>query len=230
MASRTPSNATRLATAVILTVALAASTGALAQSARSSGGGGGNDARFQAMINQLNGEKANLEREKAKLETEIKSLKADLAKAESKADATAGRLQSANASAARLQRTNESAQLAIDRYKQREQELISEFRKTIDILRDTESEKTRLGGELAETRLEYRECARHNTEMFDIASDVLDAYENKGLFTRASQGEPFTKLARVRVQNIADEYRYALEDNQIDVDIFEDDDEDNLTP
>ena len=112
--------------------------------------------------------------------------------------------------------------MAIDRYKQREQELIGEFRKTIDLLRETEGEKSRLGGELAETQIEYRECARHNAEMYGIATEVLDAYENKGFFTRASQGEPFTQLARVRVENIVDEYRYALEDTQIDVRVVDD--------
>ncbi|MEO0579114.1 MAG: hypothetical protein AAFZ58_10510, partial [Pseudomonadota bacterium] len=83
-------------------------------------------------------------------------------------------------------------------------------------------EKNRVSSLLAATRNEYRTCARHNVEMFDTAIEVLDAYENKGLFTRAAQGESLTQLARVRVENIVDEYRYALEDQQLDIKIFED--------
>ena len=208
---------------LIITGLMLANAGA--QTARSGGGGG--DARLQAMVNQLNGEKANLQRENDKLTKELNALKADLRKAESKAEANEDKLKSASASAARLQRNNESAQNAIERYKQREEELIAEFRKTINILRDTEAEKGQISGQLAETRLAYRECAKDNTEMFTVATDVLDAYENKGLFTRAAQGEPFTQLARVRIENLVDEYRYALEDSQIDVRVFEDEE---ITP
>ena len=214
-----------LARAALLIVTGLTLANAGAQTARSGGGGG--DARLQAMVNQLNGEKANLQRENDELTKELNALKADLRKAESKAEANEDKLKSASASAARLQRNNESAQNAIERYKQREEELIAEFRKTINILRDTEAEKGKISGQLAETRLAYRECAKDNTEMFTVATDVLDAYENKGLFTRAAQGEPFTQLARVRIENLVDEYRYALEDSQIDVRVFEDEE---ITP
>ena len=214
-----------LARAALLIVTGLALANASAQTARSGGGGG--DARLQAMVNQLNGEKANLQRENDELTKELNALKADLRKAESKAEANEDKLKSASASAARLQQNNESAQNAIERYKQREEELIAEFRKTINILRDTEAEKGQISGQLAETRLAYRECAKDNTEMFTVATDVLDAYESKGLFTRAAQGEPFTQLARVRIENLVDEYRYALEDSQIDVRVFEDEE---ITP
>jgi len=35
----------------------------------------------------------------------------------------------------------------------------------------------------------------------------LDRYEHVGVFTKASTVEPFTRISRTRIGNIADEYR-----------------------
>ena len=50
-------------------------------------------------------------------------------------------------------------------------------------------------------------CAENNVELYDISRDVLYRYEHTGLFTQASASEPFTKITRVRIENLVDRYR-----------------------
>ncbi len=44
---------------------------------------------------------------------------------------------------------------------------------------------------------------------------MLDRYEEKGCFSAMRENEPFTQNKRVQLQNLVDEYRWALEDQKL---------------
>lgn len=54
----------------------------------------------------------------------------------------------------------------------------------------------------------------HNRELFRIGMEVLERYENFGLGKAVAAREPFTGLARVKLQNLVQDYADRLEDER----------------
>jgi multidrug efflux pump subunit AcrA (membrane-fusion protein) len=71
--------------------------------------------------------------------------------------------------------------------------------------------------EIARVELErsVAELRTHNRELFHIGTEVLERYENFGLGKAIAAREPFTKLTRVKLQTLVQDYRDKLEDNRV---------------
>jgi hypothetical protein len=95
----------------------------------------------------------------------------------------------------------------LDQYKQRLTELVAKFRELAANLRDAESDRNTLRADLGKRDAAYQGCAKDNVQLYDLATQVLDRYEHVGPFTKVSAEEPFTRITRTRLDNIADEYR-----------------------
>lgn len=50
-------------------------------------------------------------------------------------------------------------------------------------------------------------CRQHNGELAGAAEDLLNAYEEKGVFSVLGEHEPFTGIGRVRLENLLETYR-----------------------
>ena len=50
-------------------------------------------------------------------------------------------------------------------------------------------------------------CRNHNAQLVGAVDDLLDAYQNKGVFDALGEGEPFTGIGRVRLENLLETYR-----------------------
>jgi len=74
-------------------------------------------------------------------------------------------------------------------------------------LREVEADRTQLHKSLDERNAAFDRCAENNFKLFEISGEILDRYEHVGVFTKASTVEPFTRISRTRIGNIADEYR-----------------------
>jgi chromosome segregation ATPase len=70
--------------------------------------------------------------------------------------------------------------------------------------------------ELTRVELErsVAELRSHNRELFRIGNEVLDRYAAFGLGEAIAAREPFTKLTRVKLQTLVQDYRDNLEDNR----------------
>jgi chromosome segregation ATPase len=194
--------------ALLLFTSLAAPHAA-AQASR----GGEGDARLQAMVNQLNSQKAQLQQENTRLQRELDELKKELGEEKKRADAAEARVNVAESSAAQLERSNTQNSAALAQTRTRLEEVVGQFRETIDILRETEADRNSLSASLSMTQSDLSQCTRNNREMYQTAIEVVEVLEGQGPAKRLAQKEPFTQLARVKIENIADEYRYALEDS-----------------
>jgi len=176
---------------------------------------GGDTARFQAIIGQLTREKAALERDRAELQASLDRLSGELERARAEAARTEERLDRAEAVRGRLRENHEATTAALEQARAQMNELVRKFRETVQALRRTEEEKSRLGDELSASRSRFQACAEDNRALFEVANEVLERYEEKGVFRQVAQNEPFTQLTRVRIENLVDEYRYQLEDNRV---------------
>lgn len=60
---------------------------------------------------------------------------------------------------------------------------------------------------LRDTDAALATCQAHNGELVSVADDLLAAYQNKGVFDVLGEGEPFTGIGRVRLENLLETYR-----------------------
>ena len=74
-------------------------------------------------------------------------------------------------------------------------------------LRAADARGAELDGNLSKLQSTYGACLNTNLELAGIAREAVDRFEKVESLSRR---EPFTKLAKIRAQNIADETRTAI--------------------
>ena len=186
-------------------------TAVWAQQSRDDGGA----ARLQAMVQQLTAEKTRLEADNGKLKSDLDKANAEL---KTLRDAQAGlerRLGQSEASLSQTSAMNTRNAAALEQQRAREAEIIAEYRKLAETLRATELERNELRTMLASRESALKQCVTNNEKLFETGNEVLDRYEDKGCFSSMRENEPFTQNRRVRLQNLVDEYRWALEDQKL---------------
>jgi chromosome segregation ATPase len=194
---------------VALFSGLAAIAGA--QQARDDGGA----ARLQAMVSQLTSEKTQLQAENKDMKAKLDTANADLKKArDQNADLQKrlGQNESAlsQSNAANARGTEQAAQ-----QRNRMDELVKQFRETIENLRQTELERNQLKTTLAAREGALTQCVASNDKLLATGNEILDRYESKGCFSTVREKEPFTQNKRVQMQNLVDGYRWQLEDQKL---------------
>jgi chromosome segregation ATPase len=194
-------------------IVMAVSTAFLACAARAQverSGGGGEAARIMQQYQQVAAEKTALQSQLAQAKKDLEAAQSELAAAKKDRDAMkarAGAAASATAEATRLTASQAATEKNLDQYKQRLTELVAKFRELAANLKDVESDRTTLRNDLGKRDAAFQSCAKDNVQLYDLATQVLDRYEHVGLFTKVSAEEPFTRITRTRLDNIADEYR-----------------------
>jgi chromosome segregation ATPase len=167
------------------------------------------------MVQQLTAERTQLQAQNTQLKTQLDAANAEL---KSLRDAQTGLERRLGQSEASLSQTNTSntrnAEL-VTQLRTRMEEVVAQFRMTIESLRATELERNELRAALADRERAFNQCAANNQKLFDTGNEVLDRYEEKGCFAAMRENEPFTQNRRVQLQNLVDEYRWALEDQKL---------------
>ncbi len=182
----------------------------------------GADGRLQAMVSQLTAERASLLADKQRLTRELDAAKAELEALQGQYDEASGELLATSRSLVRNQAEQEQTSRQLERTEERLETLIGEFRETIDLLGETETERNEYRVRFETRDREYRACVKSNNEMYATSSEILDAYDRHGLFSRAMKAEPFLKLKRNQIENLIDDYRYELEDQLLEADLASD--------
>lgn len=197
--------------AIVLGFALYASATAWAQQARDDGG----SARLQAMVQQLAAERAQLQGRNRDLEAELGQAQSELEALRKDKAGLEKRLAQMETSLDRAHDSSERSSEQVEQLRSRMDELVSQFRATIEQLRALELERNDLRTKLASRETAFAQCAASNRALYDTGIEVLDRYEDKGCFSALLEHEPFTGLKRVRLENLIDAYRWALEDQQL---------------
>jgi chromosome segregation ATPase len=196
---------------VVLLTALALAGAALAQQARDDGGA----ARLQAMVQQLTAERTQLQTASTKPKTDLDTANAELKKARDANAALERRLAQAETSVTQVNAANTRSAAQIEQQRASTAELVARFRMLAETLADTELERNELRATLAARESALKQCVTNNQKLFDTGVEVLGRYEQKGCFTSMRDNEPFTQNKRVQLQNLVDEYRWALEDQKL---------------
>jgi chromosome segregation ATPase len=197
-----------LGAAVIMLTILAAQS-LHAQAQRS----GGETQKFMQQYQQLAAEKTELQAQLAQSKKDLDAAKSDLAAMKKERDALKARPAGADPTiVARLTSAKDSSERASAQFKQRLDELVGRFRETATTLQDTEADRNKLRGELDLRNAAYDKCAQDNLQLFDLNGEILQRLEHVGMFTKASADEPFLRITRTRLDNLAVETRIHAEE------------------
>ena len=170
--------------------------------------GGGNSQKIMQQYQQLAAEKTALQTQIEGLKKDLDTAHAETASLKKERDVLkAAAARGSAAEAAQAKSDKEAADRAAEQSKQRMAELVTRFREMAQSLKDIELERTQLRTDLGQRNQAFDTCAENNFSLFEITTQVLDRYERTGLFTKVSASEPFTKITRTRIENLADEYR-----------------------
>ncbi len=197
-----------LGVAPLLLLAVSAAGVAQAQTARSGGAG---NAELMAQLQQLASERTSLQAQNGQLQKQVDDLKGQLKKAQ---DALKGARQAADqraqASAAELAQGSAQRDALEQRLKHTQdlaQQLVDRFRQTIQQLRQIEADRTETQRALATRNQELKVCMDRNQGMYKLDEEVLARLDKESLWSRLVESEPFTKIKRVQLENLVDDYK-----------------------
>jgi chromosome segregation ATPase len=173
--------------------------------------GGGEAQKFMLQYQQVAAEKTALQGQLAQMKKDLDAANAELAAVKKERDMAKAHTGIPPAELAQATSAKEAAERNVEKSKQQITELVTRFREMVVNLRDTESARTQLAKELTERTGAFDKCVKDNMQLYEINGQILDRYEHVGLFTKVGATEPFTKITRTRIENLADEYRERAE-------------------
>ena len=202
---------------VVAFVALTLAGGSVhAQTARS---GGGASAQLVQQMQQLASERTALQAENAKLKKDLEAMRKERDTLKSGQQALDRRAKASEASLKSLQQgiatRRESSDQDLAQYKEKMQQLVAKFRETAQTLRDTESDRTTARQTLATRDQELKVCIDRNLSLYKLNQEVLTRLEHQSVWGRVAQAEPFTKIKRVELENLVDEYKSRADDQRV---------------
>lgn len=139
-------------------------------------------------------------------QAQIKRLEAELAKARQQNEQLAGQ-QAALHEAAQAQVAASNEQ--VGKFKQAYEELLTRAR-------GVEAARVQLTSDLAARDEQLQQCTTRNHEMYQVAREVLDAYERIDVADVVKLRQPFASRARVKFEELAQSYGDRLYDTQFD--------------
>jgi|SRR5581483_1049810 len=183
-----------------------------AQTARS---GGSANAQLLEQMQQLASERTSLQAENARMKKELDDLRKDrdaLKKAQQVVDA---RVKESSAALTRSTAEKTASQQEVQQLKDKMQELITKFRETIQTLRQAESENATIKQTLATRDQSLKVCLDHNAALYKLNGEVLDHLEHQSVWSHVAAAEPFTKIKRVQLENLVDDYQAKADDQHL---------------
>lgn len=185
---------------------------ATAQTTRSATGG---NAQLMQQMQQLAAERTQLQAENARMKRELDEARKERDALKASKDTNDRRTQASAAALQRAAQEREANESELARVKEQTQQLVEKFKETIVELRKAESDRTTLTQTLATRDTELKTCVVNNGTLYQLNDEILTRMEGQGFWTALGRAEPFTKLKRTQLENLADEYRGKAEDAQV---------------
>jgi septal ring factor EnvC (AmiA/AmiB activator) len=91
----------------------------------------------------------------------------------------------------------------------------SAYKDAAESARMRDADAKRLDGLLVQARGRIQACEAKNSELYKLGKEVLDLYEQKGLFSVLAANEPVTKLKRVQLDGVIQDYEDKLRASEI---------------
>jgi len=164
--------------------------------------------RMQQMQRKLEQEKAQLMQEKTALDGQVKDAEGKLDDVRKQAGAAARKAAGLEKELATVQADKESLAAKLAAAEQR-------LAKATEQQDATETERKRLDQLTAQQKQSLTGCEAKNEKLHRQGVELLDRYAQKGCFDAVLQGEPFTGLKRVEIENYREAVRDKLDEQRI---------------
>jgi DNA repair exonuclease SbcCD ATPase subunit len=197
---------------LVALLAILAPTMSNAETARRDGGAD-NAAllRAQGQVREMAAQRDALTTELEKFKEESKK---KLDEKDAKIAALNKRIEAAQASAdksdAAADKTREVNQAMRDRIldaQDKMQKLVAKYKELVAALRVIEDERTTLQQTVARKNADLDACSKDNVTLYQTSLDLIERYENKGVWDAMLEREPVTQLKRVELENVVQDYR-----------------------
>lgn len=165
--------------------------------------------RLQQMQRKLEQEKSQLAQEKAALDGQLKET-------QEKLDETGRKAQSAAVRAAALGKELAGVKAEKEALSGKLAETEKKLAETSDALGKSETSGRQLSAGLQQKTQGLATCEAKNEKLHGYGTELLDRYEKKGCGDAMLQGEPFTQLKRVEIENLVEDYREKLDEQKLD--------------
>jgi len=206
---------TRNRSALMLAAAIIASAFAgiaTAQVARSGGSSSSSNPQMLQQMQQLASERSALQAENAKLKKNVE----DLTKELDSLKKTQGSIdQHAKESAAALVQSKtqrDATEEQLKQTKEKLEQLVAKFRETAQTLRETEADRMATRQTLSTHDHELSVCIDRNLALYKINEEALSVLDKQTFWSRAAASEPFTKIKRIQMENLVDDYKARAQD------------------
>jgi chromosome segregation ATPase len=187
-------------------IAVACAPVAVAQTTRP-GGAQQQNAQAMQQMQQLAAERTALQSENARLKQELEDIKKRADSAGAQEEALKRRAQNAESASSRLAASAAANTESAARTRAQMDELVGKFRETAQTLKQVEAERNELKQAAGAAERQLNTCRDHNAELLTINEEVLARLEKTGFWTKVAADEPFTKLKRTQLENVAADYR-----------------------
>ncbi|HEY4209983.1 MAG TPA: hypothetical protein VGM84_00770 [Steroidobacteraceae bacterium] len=186
-----------------------------AQTART---GGAPNAQLMQQMQQLAAERTGLQAENAKMKKELDDLRKErdaLKKTQQQQVALDGKLKAGSEALARSEAARESANQELTQTKGRLEELVNKFRETVQSMREIETNLTTTRQESASRQQDLKVCTLHNQALYKLNGEILTRLEHPSGWSRVASAEPFTRIKRVELENLVDDFKGRADDERL---------------
>ncbi|MFT3930559.1 MAG: hypothetical protein QM709_09730 [Spongiibacteraceae bacterium] len=183
---------------LLIILALCESTVAFAQDANSQKA----LQKAQFMLRQATAEKAELQTQVADLKQQVDKLTRELESTKSGAVSA-------------QQRNEQKFTTSMAEWKQHSSAMSDELRATKEQLKEQSTQRKLLEEKLQDESKSFTACYANNQKLYEINRQLLTRYADKGIVDVIKQREPFTGVAQVEIENMAQDYQYQLDDLKI---------------
>jgi chromosome segregation ATPase len=168
-------------------------------------------------MQQLASERTTLQAENDKLKKQLADLTKDRDTLKAGQQALDRRARDAAVALEHSRAQHETTDQELTQTKAKMQELIAKFRETLTKMREIETENTATRQTLATREHELSACVDRNVGLYKLNDEILTRLDKKssGLASCMASTEPFTKIKRVRNENLVDDYRARAQELQL---------------
>ena len=85
----------------------------------------------------------------------------------------------------------------------------------VEIAQKAENERAKLAGQVIDLQRKLADRESKNLALFKLANEILKRYEHFGLGDALAAKEPFTGIARVKLENLVQDYQDKLADQRV---------------
>jgi chromosome segregation ATPase len=183
-----------------------------AQVARS---GGAASAQLTQQMQQLASERTALQAENAKLKQDLESLRQERDALKKGQQALEQRARAAEGSGKAGAAKREATEQELAQTQEKMQQLIAKFRETAQTMREIETDRAAAKQSLATREQDLKVCIDRNLALYKLNQEVLARLEHQSVWGSLARAEPFTRIKRVELENLVDDYKGRADDQRV---------------